>query len=94
MKKYGAEANVAEASARRTEEEKTGTPDGALSPRQAKGAIEEKLKNEHGLASKDIQVTLTADAVELSGSVVSAEDRDKPIRIARSYAVIGKSKTI
>ena len=31
-------------------------------------------------------MTLTADAVKLSGSVVSADDRDKAVRIARSYA--------
>ena len=87
VKKYGTEANVAEASARRTEEvEKTGTQKEALRSKEAKGAIEAKLKSEPGLESKDIQVTLTADAVQLSGSVVSTEDRDKAVRIARSYA--------
>lgn len=86
VKKYGAEAGVTEASARRTAGEKTGPQNEALSSREAKGAIEEKLKSEPGLASKDIQVTLTADAVKLSGSVVSADDRDKAVRIARSYA--------
>ena len=85
VKKYGTEANVAEASSRRTGAQKTDT-NGALNPREAKGAIEEKLKSEPGLESKDIQVTLTADAVKLSGSVVSADDRDKAVRIARSYA--------
>ena len=66
----------------------TGAQNEALSPREAKGAIEEKLKSEPepGLESRDIQVTLTADAVKLSGSVVSADDRDKAVRIARSYA--------
>ena len=86
VRKYGTEANVAEASTRRSDAQKTDTRNGALSPREAKGAIEEKLKSEPGLESKDIQVTLTADAVKLSGSVVSADDRDKAIRIARSYA--------
>jgi len=87
VKKYGTEAIVAEASARRTAEvEKTGTQKEALRSTEAKGAIEAKLKSEPGLESKDIQVTLTADAVQLSGSVVSAEDRDKAVRIARSYA--------
>ncbi len=66
--------------------EKTGPQNEALSSREAKGAIEEKLKSEPGLASKDIQVTLTADPVKLSGSVVSADERDKAVRIARSYA--------
>ena len=86
VKKYAAEANVAEASDRHTEGEKTVRRNGALSSTEAKGAIEEKLKNEPGLESKDIQVTLTAEAVNLSGSVVSAGDRDKAIRIAKSYA--------
>ena len=88
VRKYGTEANVAETSARRTEGGKTGAQNEALSPREAKGAIEEKLKSEPepGLESRDIQVTLTADAVKLSGSVVSADDRDKAVRIARSYA--------
>ena len=86
VKKYGAEANVAEASVRRTETQKTATQNGTLSSAEAKGAIEEKLKSEPGLESKDIQVTLTADAVKLSGSVVNTDDRDKAVRIARSYA--------
>jgi len=86
VKKYGTKANVTEASARRTDVQKTGTQKGALSSTEAKGAIEEKLKSEPGLVSKDIQVTLSADAVKLSGSVVSADDRDKAVRIARSYA--------
>lgn len=86
VRKYGTEANVAEASGRRTEAQKTGTQNGTLSSSEAKGAIEEKLRSEPGLESKDIQVTLSGDAVKLSGSVVSADDRDKAVRIARSYA--------
>ena len=86
VRKYGAEANAAEASTRRTAAQKTGTQNEDLSSREAKGAIEEKLRSEPGLESKDIQVTLSADAVKLSGSVVSSDDRDKAVRIARSYA--------
>ncbi len=86
VKKYGTEANATEALTRRTAAEKTGVQNEALSASEAKGAIEEKLKSEPGLESKDIQVTLTSDAVKLSGSVVSADDRDKAVRIARSYA--------
>ena len=86
VRKYGTEANVTEASARRTKAQKTGTQNETLSLSEAKGAIEEKLKSEPGLESKDIQVALTADAVELSGSVGSADDRDKAVRIASSYA--------
>ena len=85
VKKYGAEAGAAEAD-RRSEADKTGARNEALSSREAKGVIEEKLKSEPGLESKDIQVTLTADVVKLSGSVVSTDDRDKAVRIARSYA--------
>jgi SH3 domain-containing YSC84-like protein 1 len=85
VKKYGTEANVAEASGRHTDAPKTDMRNAALSSREAKGAIEEKLKSEPGLESKDIQVTLTADSVKLSGSVVSTDDRDKAVRIARSY---------
>src|ERR1700732_4056932 len=57
VRKYGTEANVAETSARRTEGGKTGAQNEALSPREAKGAIEEKLKSEPdpGLESRDIQ---------------------------------------
>jgi SH3 domain-containing YSC84-like protein 1 len=86
VKKYGTEANVAEGSARRTKAQKTGQQNDALSSSEAKGAIEEKLKSEPGLESKDIQVTLSADAVKLSGSVVNTDDRDRAVRIARLYA--------
>jgi osmotically-inducible protein OsmY len=48
--------------------------------------IEDKLKREPGLDSKDIQVTLTSDVVTLSGSVVSSDDRDKAVRVAKLYA--------
>ncbi|HEX4920090.1 MAG TPA: BON domain-containing protein, partial [Candidatus Bathyarchaeia archaeon] len=73
-------------SSRRTDAQKTSTQNGTLSSRETKGAIEEKLKSEPGLESKDIQVTLSAHAVKLSGSVVSSDDRDKAVRIARSNA--------
>ena len=86
VRKYGTEAKTAEASDRRTEQRKTGTQNGTLSASAAKDAIEEKLKSEPGLESKDIQVSSTSDVVQLSGSVVSADDRDKAVRIAKSYA--------
>jgi osmotically-inducible protein OsmY len=86
VKKYGTQANVAEASGRRSDAQKTDSRNGSLSSKEATGAIEEKLKSEPGLDSKDIQVTLTADWVKLSGSVVSTDDRNKAVRIARSYA--------
>jgi hypothetical protein len=49
VKKYGTEANAAEASSRRTDAQKTDARNAALSSREAKGAIEEKLRSEPGL---------------------------------------------
>ena len=87
VRKYATEANVAEASDRRTKEvRKADAQNRALNSGETKSAIEEKLKSEPGLESKDIQVTLTPDTVKLSGSVVNTDDRDKAVRIARSYA--------
>lgn len=85
VRKYGAEANSVEASDR-APKSTTDHQARVLSPGETKGAIEEKLKSEPGLESKDIQVGLTPGAVTLSGSVVSTNDRDKAVRIARSYA--------
>ena len=85
VRKYATEAKVAEASDRTPRS----TPDHqtrVLSPTETKVAIEEKLKREPGLDSKDIQVDLTASAVTLSGSVTSTDDHDKAMQIARSYA--------
>jgi len=86
VRKDGTEANVAEASERHHPNSTDDMHPRVLSSTQAKGAIEEKLKSEPGLDSKDIQVVLGADAVTLSGSVISADDRDKAVRIARSFA--------
>ena len=82
VRKYGTEARVAEASDR---VQKSDTRTRASST-EARGVIEDKLKNEPGLDSTDIQVTLTSDVVTLSGSVVSSDDRDKAVRVAKSYA--------
>ena len=81
VRKYGTEANVAEASERG---QKSDTR--ASNSTEARGLIEEKLKSEPGLDSKDIQVNLTPETVTLSGFVVSSDDRDKAVRVARSYA--------
>ena len=86
VKKYGAEASVAETPNRRTP---TSTPDGrpeSSGSLEAKTTIEEKLKKEPGLESKDIQVALTEKRVKLSGSVPTPDDRDKAVRIAKLYA--------
>jgi lipid-binding SYLF domain-containing protein len=82
VRKYGTEAPVAEASDR-VQKNDTRT---LASSTEAKGVIEDKLKNEPGLDSKDIQVTLTSAVVTLSGSVVSSDDRDKAVRVAKLYA--------
>jgi lipid-binding SYLF domain-containing protein len=82
VRKYGNEASSVEASDRRQKSDSTR----ASSSIKTKGVIEEKLKSEPGLDSKDIQVTLTPNVVTLSGSVANPDDRDKAVSIARSYA--------
>src|SRR5438876_10691303 len=84
VRKYASEASGVEASDRVQRNE---TRTRASNSTEAKGLIEEKLKSEPGLDSKDIQVTLTPNAVTLYGSVASSDDRDKAVSIARSYAV-------
>jgi lipid-binding SYLF domain-containing protein len=83
VRKYAAEASGVEASDR---SQRNDTLTHASNSTEAKGVIEEKLKSEAGLDSKGIQVTLTPNAVTLSGSVSSSDDRDKAVRVARSYA--------
>jgi len=82
VRKYATEASGVEASDRTQRNE---TRSRASSSTEAKGVIEEKFKSELGLDGKDIQVTLTSNAVTLSGSVASSQDRDKAVS-ARSYA--------
>ncbi len=57
-----------------------------LTATEAKSQIEEKLRTEPGLDSKQVQVSLTDKTVELSGSVPTSNDRQKAIRIAQSFA--------
>jgi lipid-binding SYLF domain-containing protein len=83
VRKYGNEAHGVEASER---VQKNDAGIRAANSAQARGVIEEKLKTEPGLDSKDIQVTLTPNLVTLSGSVVSSDERDKAVRVARAYA--------
>jgi lipid-binding SYLF domain-containing protein len=88
VRKYAGRAESAEASEHH--------PEGAVSPSEtharmltsdeAQNAIVQKLKTEPGLNSTNVDVSLTAGTVKLSGSVPSEEDRDKVVRIARSYA--------
>ena len=83
VSKYGAAASVAEASDR---VQKSDSRTRASRTTEAQGVIEDKLKSEPGLDSKDIHVTLSSELVTLSGSVVSNGDRDKAIRVAKLYA--------
>lgn len=84
VEKYGPEAKF-EASHRRHQNTEVARSEN-LNSTETKTAIEAKLKNEPGLESKDIQVTLTPDVVTLSGSVVSTDDRDKAVTIAKASA--------
>jgi SH3 domain-containing YSC84-like protein 1 len=79
VRKYATAARVADASERQIQ------PVASTSV-AAKSAIEQKLRNEPGLQSKDIQVTLTGETVKLSGSVPTTDDRNKAVRIAKAYA--------
>lgn len=83
VRKYGNETSGVEASDR-TQRNDARTR--ASNSTEARGVIEDKLKSEPGLDSKDIQVTLTPDVVTLSGSVASSDERDTAVRVARSYA--------
>jgi lipid-binding SYLF domain-containing protein len=83
VRKYGNEASSVEASDRTHRNDARTRASNSM---EAKGVIEEKLKSEPGLESNDIQVTLTATAVTLSGSVASSQDRDKAVGIARLHA--------
>ena len=86
VKKYAGEAS-AEAS---NHEPKRSTASSetphAMTSTEAEHAIKEKLKDEPDLASKDIDVSLTAGTVKLSGSVDSEYQRDKAVEIAKSFA--------
>jgi lipid-binding SYLF domain-containing protein len=81
-------ANRAEASDRQPEPTASASEphERMLTSSEAQNAIQEKLKEEPGLNSAKVDVTLTAGTVKLSGSVPSTEDREKVVRIAKSYA--------
>lgn len=85
VRKYGTEAKVVETSDR-APRSTTDNQARVLSPTETTSAIEKKLKSDPGLESKDIQVGLTAGTVTLSGSVISTDDRDRAVQIARLYA--------
>ncbi len=88
VRKYAGQAEAAEASEHQPEGV---TPSSEphtrmLTSDEAQNAIVQKLKTEPGLNSTKVDVALTAGTVKLSGSVPSEADRDKVVRIARSYA--------
>ncbi|HKN32730.1 MAG TPA: YSC84-related protein [Terriglobales bacterium] len=82
VRKYAAEASAERGSLLAP----APNPERPLTPSEAKRPIEEKLRTQPGLYSKDIHVTLRAGAVELYGSVPSLRDRLLADRIAESYA--------
>lgn len=92
VRKYSGQAVAADASERRQERREQAStaaderPAKMLTSSEAQNAIVEKLKSEPGLNSTKVDVALTAGTVKLSGSVPSEEDRDKVVRIAKSYA--------
>ena len=92
VRKYSGQAVAADASERkqdrqeRAESTSDARPAKMLTSSEAQNAIVEKLKSEPGLNSSKVDVALTAGTVKLSGSVPSEEDRDKVVRIAKSYA--------
>jgi lipid-binding SYLF domain-containing protein len=53
---------------------------------ETRNQLEERLRTEPSLDSKKIQVSLTAKAIKLSGSVPTNDDRQKAVQIAQSYA--------
>lgn len=88
VRKYSNQAQVADASEHQGEATTSASEPRArmLTSAEAQTAIEQKLKTEPGLNSAKVDVSLTAGTVKLSGSVPSTEDREKVVRIARSYA--------
>jgi len=91
VRKYSGQAEVADSDRKRDKQEQASTapddrPAKMLTSFEAQNAIVEKMKSEPGLNSTKVDVALTADTVKLSGSVPSEEDRDKVVRIAKSYA--------
>jgi SH3 domain-containing YSC84-like protein 1 len=91
VRKYSGQAEVADSDRKRDKQEQASTapddrPAKMLTSFEAQNAIVEKMKSEPGLNSTKVDVALTAGTVKLSGSVPSEEDRDKVVRIAKSYA--------
>lgn len=92
VRKYSGQAEAADASEHkqdrqeRAESASDARPAKMLTSSEAQNAIVEKLKSEPGLNSSKVDVALTAGTVKLSGTVPSEEDRDKVVRIAKSYA--------
>lgn len=90
VRKYSGQAEAADAAERKQDRTASASSDEPhakmLTSSEAQNAIVEKLKSEPGLNSTKVDVVLTAGLVKLSGSVPSEEDRDRVVRIAKSYA--------
>lgn len=89
VRKYSGQAVAADASERKQERAESASDEPhakMLTSSEAQSAIVEKLKSEPGLNSTKVDVALTAGTVKLSGSVPSEEERNKVVRIAKSYA--------
>ncbi len=86
VKKYSGQAETAKSDDKHEPTASDDRPAKMLTSSEAQNAIVEKLKTEPGLNSTNVDVALTAGTVKLSGSVPSEGDRDKVVRIAKSYA--------
>ena len=61
-------------------------PQPGVSSDEARSEIQQKLQAERGLSSRNINVEVMKDAIVLSGSVPTENDRAVAQRIAQSYA--------
>ena len=57
-----------------------------MTPAQVQSSIQNSLHNTSGLSASDVNINVTDDTVQLSGSVPSAQDRATVLRIAKENA--------
>jgi len=53
---------------------------------QLQSQIQQALQNEPSLSSDSVQVNVTSDKIELTGTVANSKDRKTAKRIAQSFA--------
>jgi len=63
-----------------------GTTTAAMSNDEVRGVLEKAMRNEPGLSTGNVNVSVTDDAVQLSGTVASNEEKDRLRRIAEAHA--------